>query len=605
MGYEAAVNDIPPEAATETEPLLWGEDGLPRSALYGDVYFSSDDGLAESRAVFLAGCGLPEAWGGRRQFTVAELGFGTGLNIAALLDLWSRERPEGARLSIFSLEAHPIGAEAARRALSRWPELGEPARLLLERWPGRARGFHRVDLPEFNAILDLAVMPAEEALKGWSGKADAWFLDGFSPATNPAMWSEDLMALVAARSAPGARAATFTVAGAVRRSLSAAGFAVEKAPGFGRKRERLEARAPGAPAAESAPPAAAIIGGGIAGASLARALRGLGLKATVYDAKGPGAGASGNPAGLVTPRLDAGLGAPARLFAQAYARAVRLYEDETPGAIIARGSLQLEIQPRDAGRFAKVAAADLFEPGALGLLDADETSGRLGEPVAGAIHYRDALVLAPADVLPVWCGDTVLAEVSALEPRKGGGWRLLDPTGALLGEADVVFLASGPAATCLAPALPLSPVRGQVSWTTAERGAVSVAFGGYAIPTRSGLLFGATHDREDAGAEVRPGDNARNLQTLAKGLPVLAARLAGAPLQARAGVRAATPDRLPLAGPVPGALGLYVLSGLGARGFTLAPLLAEHLAAMAAGAPSPLPADLAALIDPARYAGKA
>lgn len=599
------MSDQPPAPSAEIGPaLVWGEDGLPRSALYGDVYFSSDDGLAESRAVFLKGCGLPEAWAGRRQFTVAELGFGTGLNIAALLELWGRERPPGARLNIFSLEAHPIDAAAARRALSRWPGLGDAARLLLERWPGRAQGFHRIDLPELSATFDLAVMPAEDALKAWRGHADAWFLDGFAPAANPAMWSEALMALVAARSMPGARAATFTVAGAVRRGLSAAGFAVEKAPGFGRKRERLEARLPGAVPDEQPRLHAAVIGAGIAGAALARAIRALGHTATVFDPLGPGGGASGNPAGLMTPRLDAGLGPPARLFAQAFARALRLYDDETPGAIIARGALQLESQPRDAGRFAKVTASDLFEPGALTPLTAEEAADRLGEAAPGALAYRDALVLEPAAVLPLWLGEVVRAEVTALETRPGGGWRLMGEAG-LLDEADVVFLAAGPATAGLAPALPLSPVRGQVSWAAVEPGRTAAAFGGYAIPTRNGLLFGATHDRQDGGCDLRPADNGRNLQTLAKGLPALAARLAGAPLSGRASVRAATPDRLPLAGAVPESEGLFVLSGLGARGFTLAPLLAEHLAACAAGVPSPLPAGLAALVDPARYATRA
>ncbi|HEX6866352.1 MAG TPA: tRNA (5-methylaminomethyl-2-thiouridine)(34)-methyltransferase MnmD, partial [Caulobacteraceae bacterium] len=197
-----------------TSPLIWDDQGLPRSALYGDVYFSADDGLAETRAVFLAGCGLPDAWAGRRHFTIGELGFGTGLNIAALLTLWRETRPDGARLHIFSVEAHPITRDEARRALARWPEIAEAANALTRRWPGRARGVHRLDLPEFAATLDVAVMEAGEALAGWDGAADAWFLDGFSPAANPQMWREELLAQVAARSAPGARAATFTVAGA-------------------------------------------------------------------------------------------------------------------------------------------------------------------------------------------------------------------------------------------------------------------------------------------------------------------------------------------------------------------------------------------------------
>src|SRR5690606_23732940 len=145
----------------------------PRSRRFGDVYFSLQDGLAESRAVFLAGCGLPEAWRGRRRFTVAELGFGTGLNILALLELWRRERPDGGQLHIFSVEAHPLSAADAARAHAAWSELAELSALLASRWPGRTPGVHRVDLPEVDAILDLAVMDAAEALANWSGKADA------------------------------------------------------------------------------------------------------------------------------------------------------------------------------------------------------------------------------------------------------------------------------------------------------------------------------------------------------------------------------------------------------------------------------------------------
>ncbi|MDQ2860958.1 MAG: FAD-dependent oxidoreductase, partial [Pseudomonadota bacterium] len=126
------------------------------------------------------------------------------------------------------------------------------------------------------------------------------------------------------------------------------------------------------------------------------------------------------------------------------------------------------------------------------------------------------------------------------------------------------------------------------------------------VPTREGVLFGATHDRGDESLRARLIDHQRNLKALARGLPELAARLAGVRLEARTGVRAATSDYLPLAGAVPGAeSGLFVLSGLGSRGFTLAPLLGEHLSALALGAPSPLPGDLAALVDPARFARRA
>lgn len=584
--------DAPP---SKSSPLAWNEDGLPRSTLYGDVYFSNVDGLAESRAVFLAGCGLPEAFAGRGRFTVGELGFGTGLNIAALLDLWRRTAPEAARLHIFSIEAHPIGRQDAARALGVWPELGEAAQALIDAWPGQARGFHRLDLPAYRATLDLAVMDVREALAAWDGAADAWFLDGFSPALNPAMWGEDILAAVAQRSALGARAATFTVAGAVRRGLTAAGFEVAKRPGFGLKRERLEAWLPDAPVAPARPPRLAIIGGGIAAAAMARAGRAQGLEVTVIDdGLAPG---SGNPAALVTPALDAGGGPRAALYAQALTRAKALYE-ALPDAVIARGVLQLAEDARAETRFAAVAGQDIFEPDAMALLTPAQTSARLGEATPAALAMNDALVIAPAVVLAAWRGETLTARVDALR-REDGGWRLLDAAGQEIARADAVVIAAGAGIGDLLPHAPCRLVRGQASWTDLETAPAPLAFGGYAIPTRDGLLFGATHDRGDLDVDTRPEDHRRNLETLAKALPGLAARLETVELSGRAATRATTPDHLPLAGQA--ADGLFVLGGLGSRGFCLAPLLAEHLAARIAGAPSPLPRPLAHLLRPRRF----
>jgi len=587
--------------AAPDSPLDWTDDGQPRSRLFGDVYFSAEDGLAETRAVFLAGCGLPQAWAGRRRFTVGELGFGTGLNIAALLLLWREAGPPGGQLHIFSVEAHPITADEAARALRRWPELAEIAGLLTARWPGRARGRHRVDLPELAATLDLAVMDVAEALDGWQGAADAWFLDGFSPAANPAMWSDEVLARVAARSAPGARAATFTVAGQVRRGLAAAGFAVDKRPGFGRKRERLEARLPGE-ASDAPARRIAIVGAGIAGAAAARAVRALGAEAVVVEAEAAGAGGSGNPAALVTPRLDAGLGEAARLFAQAFGRAVALYA-ALPEAILARGVLQLATDNRDADRFARIAASDVFEPGALRLLAPDAAQARLGEPAPAALDQAAALVVDPAPILAAWTGPTRTARVAAVQ-RDADAWRLLDADGAEILRADAVIVAAALASRDLAPDLPLQPVRGQASWTSDGAQAPAAAWGGYVLPTAEGLLFGATHDRDDAGTDLRPDDHRRNLETLAGALPGLAARIDPAALAGRASIRAVTPDRLPIAGAI-APDGLFVLTGFGSRGFSLAPLLAEHVAALALGAPSPISRAAADLTAPDRFARRA
>lgn len=583
--------------------LIWAEDGSPRSGRFDDVYFSKQDGLAESRAVFLTGCGLPQAWAGRTHFTVGELGFGTGLNIAALLDLWQRTAPPTAHLHIFSVEGFPLRADEARRALSAWPELAPVATPLLEAWPEPTPGFHRIDLPACRATLDLAVGEVTWALNAWSGRADAWFLDGFSPATNPDMWSPDVLNAITARSAPGARLATFTVAGAVRRGLAERGFTVAKCPGHGRKRERLEASLPDPHPTDRPLPSVAVIGAGIAGAALARALSGLGVTATVIEAAAPGAGGSGFPASLVTPRLDAGDPVIAALGAQALDRATTLYAT-VPGAVLAQGVLQLEQAPRDAQRFAKVADQALWPNGAMTALPAATATARLNEAVStGGLDMRTAMAVSPTRVLDAWLANAVQTgtAVDRIEPA-ADGWCLMGANGHPILTADRVIIAAGWGSSALLdPDDPvLSPVRGQANWTAGPTTA-AVAWGGYAIPTGEGVLYGATHDRGDTGTDVREPDNHRNLETLRTRLPDLAARIVAAgPVQGRAAIRATTPDRLPLAGALPGCEGLFLLTGLGSRAFAFAPLLAEHVAALLLDRPSPLPAALASRVDPAR-----
>jgi tRNA 5-methylaminomethyl-2-thiouridine biosynthesis bifunctional protein len=562
--------------------LDWTADGAPRSTRFDDIYFSREGGLAETRAVFLDGCGLPEIWAGRKHFTVAETGFGTGLNILALLDLWRRTKPSGGRLAMFSVEAYPLTREEAARALSAWPELAELAALLTRRWPRRAPGFHRIDLPELDATLDLAVGEAQWGIQAWPGAADVWFLDGFAPARNPQMWRPEVLQAIAARSAPDARLATFTVAGSVRRGLQAAGFTVGKRPGHGAKRERLEARLDGGPASESEPPMIVIVGGGIAGAALARAFRAQGIRPLMVDA-GDDSAASGNPAALVTPALDAGGGPRAQFYAQAFARAADLYQALGEAAVIGRGVEQFAHAERDRARFQAVLDGGVFAEGAL-------------RPTEGGLMFEEGLVIRPGVVTEAWLQgcERVTTRVTRLE-RIGGRWRLHGEEG-VIAEADIVIMAAGMGSGALiGKATAFAPVRGQASWAEGLELDHAAAWGGYACPMDGGVLFGATHDRGRTDLDVSPEDHARNLKTLAEGLPALAAEAAGGPLQGRAAVRATTFDHMPVAGAL-GEEGLYLLGGLGSRGFCTAPLLGEHLAAEILGVPSPLPNSLRHLI---------
>ncbi|MFY9210394.1 MAG: tRNA (5-methylaminomethyl-2-thiouridine)(34)-methyltransferase MnmD [Aestuariivita sp.] len=208
--------------------LEWRDGGVPVSRLFDDPYFSLDDGLAETRHVFLAGNRLPERFA--PGFHVAELGFGTGLNFLAT---WAAWEVQGIAppLRFTSFEAYPMERAEMARALDVFPELAQYARQLLAVWQPDSGVY------DFGAVrLEVIAADARQALPNWQGRADAWFLDGFSPAKNPQLWEETLMAEVARHTLPGGSVATYTAAGFVRRGLEAAGFDVSREPGFGRKR---------------------------------------------------------------------------------------------------------------------------------------------------------------------------------------------------------------------------------------------------------------------------------------------------------------------------------------------------------------------------------
>jgi len=208
--------------------LDWRDGIVPVSRRFDDPYFSLADGLAETRHVFLAGNGLPGRL--RDGFRVAELGFGTGLNLLALWLCWQGVGAPGV-VRFTSFEAFPLTADEMARALAAFPEAAAVAGPLLDQW---ARGARVIALP--GLVAEVVIGDARETLPVWTGVADAWFLDGFSPAKNPELWSEDAMRAVAAHTAPGGTFATYTAAGHVRRALTDAGFAVERRAGHGRKR---------------------------------------------------------------------------------------------------------------------------------------------------------------------------------------------------------------------------------------------------------------------------------------------------------------------------------------------------------------------------------
>ena len=532
-----------PRPFTQTPPakLDWSRPGTPAATAFGDVYFSTDGGLDETRTVFLKGCGLPDRWEDRSCFTVAELGFGSGLNFLAAWQLWEQTAQPTQRLHFVSIEKFPFDKAQLTRALSAWPELQTLSTQLIASWPGRVKGLHRL---EFGSVT--LTLVHDDVLNAFDQidalKADAWFLDGFSPSGNPAMWSDEVINKAAQACAPGARLATFSVAGSVKAALKQAGFEVRKMPGFGRKRHRLEADFPGdMPADSTGIKRALIIGAGIAGRSLARALARRRIPFDIFDDQAHPA-ASGNPAALVKPRFDLQDRPESRFFLSAYLYALRNYPQ---AAVLDQGIRQIPKTEQEAARFKKLAAQSPLGGGHLDWRD-------------NALWIESALVIDPSKVF-----DEFEIQNETYE------------TGQNRSEYSHVFLASGYGIKALAPDLGMRFSRGQLSWAQPVWDGPA-AYGGYAINLDGAALVGATHDRLDGRDpfELREEDDAKNFAALAD---ISGEDVKPVSRSSRASIRVTTTDTLPLTmqlGPA-----LWAMTGLGSRGFTFAPLLAEAMIA--------------------------
>lgn len=623
-------------ARLRTAQIDW-TDGAPRSAAFGDVYFSGD-GAAEAGHVFLQGNDLAARFAQGGCFAIGELGFGTGLNFLKTWALWNAAtKPSRARLRFFSVEAFPLGAADMERAHAAWPDLSPLASRLRAAMPPAVGGVHQVDIAE-DVTLVLAYGEAGAMLQRVEGGVDAWFLDGFSPAKNPDMWRTEVLAGVARLSRPNASLATFTVAGEVRRTLASVGFAVEKRAGFGRKKEmlaghigappRLSARAPWFQDAKPrllAPGAKiAIIGGGIAGASIAREARRAGLKPVIFDPQGLAAGASGNPAGIVMPRLDLGETAASQFFVAAYLHVIRLLKELNGVTTFFNpcGVLLGASDDADRERRRKILEANLLSEGWI-------------EARTDGLFFPQAGVVSPPEFVAALAGATPVIKSKVTRIVSGDDPAVVLVDGSRCGF-DAVILANGIDALSFVEArsLPLTPSAGQIDWFPSARAPdCAIACGPYVAPAPNldgksgGLIIGATYEKIAAGAPASASRAAteENIAAVARFAPELAAALRPQDSQSRAALRCQTPDRLPVAGPLPdlaffgGAYddlrlgrqrdyppaemipGVFILSGLGSRGLVTAPLAAAMIVAEMTGAPSPVSHEIAEALHPARF----
>ncbi|MCA0200314.1 MAG: bifunctional tRNA (5-methylaminomethyl-2-thiouridine)(34)-methyltransferase MnmD/FAD-dependent 5-carboxymethylaminomethyl-2-thiouridine(34) oxidoreductase MnmC [Proteobacteria bacterium] len=626
--------------------LAWERGHTPVAERFGDIYYSRDGGLAESRHVFLAGNELPQAWQHKECFCIAELGFGTGLNFLATWEMWRSTRTPNSRLHYIAVEGFPLTGAEVRDCLAPWDEVGTLARALVAVYPEPQRGFHRVfpavDRGESGDVaLTLLYGDAAEMLGQLEARVDAWFLDGFAPDKNPEMWSGKVFSHVARLSKHGASAATYSVAGAVRRGLDIAGFDTVRAPGFGAKREMLKARFRDGPQTSALQPwfapaphaagrgHAAIIGAGLSGAHTAAALARRGWRTTLIERHDAlAAEASGVPRAVMAPRLTAAPALDGRFYAAAWRYALAMRAESHAQV----GSLQLD-GGNDTARFAEIVAAGVLPGSYIAHVDAAEASDLAGLALKqGGLYFPQGGWQEPRKACGPLTAQTQMrfgVAASALT-HTAGRWRVDDAAGHAIADADVVILGNALGLKRFRETawLPLEARRGQLTLAPtnarAEALRTILLYGGFLTPAHHGVHeLGATFDME-TGTDVRASDHQRNLDDLARIAPDLFDP--SADFSGFAAVRCMSPDHLPMVGPVPehgryledfASLrhghpwarypdaryhsGLYVLTALGARGAVSAPLAAELLACHITGEPWPLERDLVTALHPARF----
>jgi len=612
-----------PEALVPAR-LAFGADGTPRSDVYDDPYHSAGGGPAQAEHVFLRGAGLPARWQGRDRFTVLELGFGFGLAFLVAWQAWRHDPKRCARLHFASLEKHPFSAQDLAVLHATCPGLAPLAEELRAAWPALVPGFHRLSFEGGAVVLTLALGDVADTLPQFALAADALFLDGFSPAKNPAMWSQAVMRQLARLAAPGAVAATWSVAAVVREGLRDAGFVAQKRRGFARKSEMLVAQlvprrverggAPGFPGRR-----ALVVGAGLAGAAACERLAARHWEVTLLE-RHPvtAAEASGNHAGAFHPVLTPDDSLFARLTRAAYLYALRQWSALEGLSWNQCGLLQLARDGDEASAQRRALEALAPPPGFAQLLDAAQAGKVAGVSLcAGGLWFPESGWIQPrslVNALLAACGDRLRprlqCEVAALS-FEGGAWIARDARGTVLGEAPVVVLANAADALRLSPqpSIRLRRVRGQLSLVPGIAGLRAVVLrGGMALPAVDGLsAIGASYDIDDEDPAPRVDSHAGNLQRLERVLPGAGAGLDPAQLEGRVAFRATVRDRVPLAGALqdPRGPGLYAASAYGSRGLIWAGLAGELLASMLQGEPLPLERKLVAALDPARFALRA
>jgi len=578
--------------------MAFAPDGTPWSQAYGDVYHSVDGGLEQAREVFLAGNGLPQRWAGRERFVVLETGFGLGLNFLATWRAWKEDPARCSRLHYVAIEKHPFSLQDLRTLHTALSGVEAQAAELHSNWPVLVPGGHRLVMAGGAVTLTLFFADIKVARELRLG-ADALYLDGFSPAKNADMWTPQLMRALARLCAPGATVATWSVAGSVRAALEDTGFAVEKVPGFGRKREALRGRYTGVSNSlpSSGMKSATVVGAGLAGAAVCEALCARGWEVTLLERHAaPAQEASGNHAGTFHPIVTPDDSLFARLTRAAFLLSLQKYGTLGNLRWDPCGVLQLARDEKEAASQRAALAALALPPEYAQFATREEASAHAGVPVAAdGLWFPRAGWVRPASLV-----DSLLDSCgSRLKRSFRTEARSIDPQG-------ITILATAGDALHPVPHARLRRVRGQVTLVPEaafEPPHAVVLRGGMVLPPVEGrCMVGASFDLDDDDPNPRAESDAGNFRRLRNILPMGEEKELKS-VESRVGFRVVAPDRLPLVGRLGG--NVYGALAFGSRGLIWAALAAEVLAAELEGEPLPVEGSLAKALDPARFAARA
>lgn len=619
----------------QTSPLSLNADGTPWSSLYEDVYFSLAGAQAQAEHVFLQGNDLPARWQQRDCFVIVETGFGLGNNFLATWAAWQQDPQRAERLHFISVEKHPLSQADLQQGLHAAKAPEALVQQLLHHWPLALPGVHRLEFEAGRVVLSLFFGDAAAQLSQISARADAIYLDGFSPAKNPEIWSPAVFSALGGLSDANTTLATWSVASTVCEGLTHAGFVLEKIPGFANKREMLRGRfrgqRPRLP--HSTPERILVIGAGLAGSSIAERLAQRGCHVDLLEAQEDIAqSASGNLAGAFRPLPSKDDNILSRITRAGFSYGLRhLAQLKALGQEVlweACGALHLARNPDGELKQQAVIASLNMPREYINWVDAKKASHLAGHtanfggwwfPSGGWIQPRS---LCQANIAAGAANIHLHTNKSVWQlQRDGAEWCALDANGILIARAPQVVLANAVDARRLAQAdwLPLRAARGQVSHLPMAQLAplgVVVCGQGYITPGIGGhAALGASFVLDDFDLALREDEHAENLAKLGLMLPDMAEAITATALDGRVGMRPVTADRLPLVGrmpiftsgekhtltTLPRQEGLWLITGFGARGLVWSSLCAELLASQICQEPLPLERELADAMDPGRF----